>query len=366
MSDDKHNDDDRSGARPDPLPEVDVTEPAPGKTPTPVTPAPRRRGGFLAVLALLLALAAAAGTAYLYYQLIHLDADRRLAERVAAVETERDQLARRIDEVERRAREQQAALETFRDTQEQARAETERALRQSLNAAAAQAPPTSAQWQRAEVHYLLRVANHRLRLERDVPGALQLLQAADAILTELDDFALFEVRARLSDEIAALETVEGTDLQGLFLRLEALKRRVDALPLRLPIFSPEPAPAEPAATEGWWSSLVRQIGGYLRVRQVDEPVKPLLTPEQAGLLELNLRLMLERTQLAALRREQALFEDSLAAAVTWIDDYLDLDEPVVAQLRDELIELQAVPLDRPLPDVSGSLNALRAASRPAE
>lgn len=208
-------------------------------------------------------------------------------------------------------------------------------------------------------------------MERDVESALGLLRTADGMLAELDDFALHQVRARLADEIAALEAVTGTDLQGLFLRLEAAKRHLDDLPLREPRFSPETAaqtgqPAAGAEGSGWLATLERQLSAFLRVRRLDDGgLKPLLAPEEAVYLELNLRLMLERAQLAALRGEQVLYEQSLATAREWIGEYLNVDEPAAARLLEELDTLATVDLERPLPDISGSLQALEEAMEAA-
>jgi uroporphyrin-3 C-methyltransferase len=118
---------------------------------------------------------------------------------------------------------------------------------------------------------------------------------------------------------------------------------------------------ETTVEPGFWSALWEQIGGYMRFRRFEgESVRPLLAPEEEAYLELNLRLMLERAQLAALRREQAVYEQSLATAADWISSYLDLENPGVQRSLDELEALAEVELDRPLPDVSGSLGALKA------
>ncbi|HEX7036579.1 MAG TPA: uroporphyrinogen-III C-methyltransferase [Pseudomonadales bacterium] len=365
----------QSNRHPDPLgeaaePSADVgvessraaaVPPAPAEPRGSATP-PRPRGGrLLATLALLVALGALAGAGWLYYELIH-------QRDVRAVTGELETLRAELGEAEQRfaalAERQQAALEAFRERQEQARAATERALRESLSEVARQAPPSTAEWRRAEAQYLLRIANHRLLMERDVEGALRLLRAADAVITDLDDFALHDVRARLADEIAALESVTGTDVQGIFLRLEAVKGNLDELPLRLPEYLQRepPPPAEPAADD-FWSALKRQLAGMVSWRRLDAEVKPLLAPEEAVYLELNLRLQLERAQLAAVRREQMIFEESLATALEWIERYLDTRRRPVQRMLSELEELRQVDLERPLPDISGSLNALQAASR---
>ncbi len=322
-------------------------------------PPPRARGGrWLAFLALLLALGAAGGAGWLYYELIHQGTLRAVDERVAAVEQAVRAVDGQLDRLERLERQQRDELEAFRRRQQAALSATETALRESLARVARQAPPSTGEWQRAEVQYLLRIANHRLLMERDVSGALRLLRAADSILVQLDDFALHDVRASLADEIAALENVEGADVQGLFLRLEALKRDLDRLPLRLPDYlAVEEAPA-PAADD-FWSVLEERLSGFLRVRRFEGAVKPLLAPEEAVYLELNLRLMLERAQLAAVRREQLIYEESLATAEEWVRTYLDQDQRRVQRMVEEIDELLRVDLERPLPDISGSLNALR-------
>ncbi|MFU8814169.1 MAG: uroporphyrinogen-III C-methyltransferase [Pseudomonadales bacterium] len=337
---------------------AEQAEPA-GKRPTPS----RARGGrMLAALALLLSLGSLGGAGYLYYELIHRDPNQAVATQLAA------QLAAVTAQVERAdqrlaglAESQQAALQAFRERERAARAATEAALRESLAAVARQAPPSTGEWLRAEVQYLLRIANHRLLMERDAPGALQLLQAADALLTQLDDFSMHPVRARLAEEIAALEAVEGVDLQGLFLRLEVLKNELHGLPLRLPRFVVgNPSESEPVAADGGiWEAVSQHFSGYLRLRRFDAAVKPLLAPDEAVYLELNLRLMLERAQLAAVRGEQLVFEHSLTAASDWIRDHLDSGERPVQRILVELEALQRIDLQRPLPDISGSLGALR-------
>lgn len=349
--------DDPSTATPSSRPPSAATAAAAAAAAAPVRP---RGGRLISSLALLVALGALAGAGWLYYELIHQRDVRTVTGELAALRTELDEVDQRFVELAER---QQAALEAFRERQQQALAATERALRQSLNEVSRQAPPSTAEWRRAEAQYLLRIANHRLLMEHDLEGALRLLRTADAVIADLDDFGLHEVRARLADEIAALESVSGTDVQGLFLRLEAVKGELDRLPLRLPEYlQREPEPAEPPPGD-FWSSLQRRLAGMVSLRRLDAEVKPLLAPEEAVYLELNLRLQLERAQLAAVRREQAIYEESLATALEWIERYLDTSRRPVQRMLNELEALRQVELDRPLPDISGSLNALQAALR---
>ncbi len=329
-------------------------------------PRAKRPGRLLSSLSLLLALIALAGAGYLYYLLIYLQPEADTVARIEATDQRMVATDQRMVALDNRlgalASQQRDALAAQQESQEAALAASEAALLTALNDVSQQGPPSAREWQLAEAQYLLRIANHRLLMERDVPSALSLLRAADQILMELDDFSLHTVRARLADEILALSSVEGVDVQGLFLRLEALKGELDQLPLRLPEYLVDDQ-TEPDPEKSFWAVLGEEFSNYLQLRRFDGSVKPLLAPEEAVYLELNLRLMLERAQLAALRREQLIYQESLITSQEWIEAYLDLEELPVQRMIEELSSLGTLTLDRPLPDISGSLNELASVLR---
>jgi len=327
---------------------------------------PAAPGRGLAAFALLLALLASAAAGYLYLTLVYQPDP--LGARLAALE-------QRVADLEEVAAATAVDPEVIRGQIERAVAQARAALQAELRAEAPAAAPSHAtpdhqpegaaprDWQLAEVRYLLRMANHRLLLERDAPGAAALLRAADQALAALEDFGLHEARARLAEEILALESLPAVDAEGLFLQLEAIKRDLDQLPLRLPEWQPVPPAAEPPT--GWLEALWSEATRLVRFRQFDGAVRPLLAPEEAVYLELNLRLMLERAQLAGLRREQPIYDESIAAAVDWIERYLDVSTPQVARVLQGLRALQGVSLAAPLPDISGSLTVLETLAAPA-
>jgi len=313
------------------------------------------RGRFLGFLGFLTGAAGLGFAGYLYYLLVFSDPQAVVDARLAGMESRLATSARELGDLEAR---QAQSLTEFAAGQRRERDASAEQLLEAVNQLATQAPPSRREWKVAEVAYLLRIANHRLLMERDVEGALTLLRGADAILVELDDFSLFQVRAQLADEVVSLENVESNDVQGLFLRLEAVKTELGRQQQQLPSF--EEDQTEPEQDAGFWSALVDQLGGYLRFRRFDgATVQPLLAPDEAVYLELNLRLMLERAQLAALRREQIVYEQSLQTAADWIATYLDGDDPDIARVLEELSTMSAVALDQPLPDISGSLTALK-------
>ena len=333
---------------------------------------PRRGGGVLRGVTAIIAVAGLALGGYAVWMQAVATPSRAAVEQIearaleferrqqAATETERA-LARSLDSL-------QADTQAHADQLDDMRAALARGLAPTRDA-----PPTPARWRVAEVAYLLRIANHRLAMERDIGAAKALLDGADAVLADLDDFAFHEVRAQIASELLALEDHEGTDIQGAYLKLEAIKGRISQLPLRLPEYSSrrEPMPEASTAAEiapeatasGVWASLAvvgDRLSELVRFRRHEgEAVRPLLAPEQAAYLEQHLRLALERAQLALLRRDQVIFATNVTDVQAWLGAYVDANHGVTEQLLAALAELSRLNVAAPLPDISGSLRALR-------
>ena len=334
-------------------------------------PPTRRSGGLLRGITALVALAGLALGGYAVWTLTFANPSLAPLTQLEArtLELERDQqaasttgqaLAARLDSL-------QADAQTNADAVEEMRAALARGL-----APTADAPPTPARWRVAEVAYLLRIANHRLAMERDIDAAKALLEGADAVLADLDDFAFHGVRAEIASELLALDSHEGADIQGAYLKLEAVKGKLDQLPLRLPEYSSlrEPAPeaeaeqevAPEAESSVVWSSLAvvgDRLAQLVRFRRHEgEALRPLLAPDEADYLEQHLRLALERAQLALLRRDQVIFAANITAAQAWLEEYVDANHGVTEQLLAALGEAARLDVAAPVPDISGSLRAL--------
>lgn len=223
-------------------------------------------------------------------------------------------------------------------------------------------PPSERDWRLAEVEYLLRIANIRLRMERDGRGALRLLRSADDLLAELDDFALLDVRKALAGDIARVAEVPALDTEGLFLALEALEDGTERLPLATSNFTLQaPRTPPPAASQGVLERVLEALGRMVSVRtDLDRPKAPLLGAKEAWYVEQNLKLHYQQAQIALLRVSDPLYHASLNAARGWLRDYYDVGDSAVQAALARIEELDAIRLTADLPDISGSLNTLRA------
>ena len=231
---------------------------------------------------------------------------------------------------------------------------------------------TRTEWLLAEAEYLLRLANQRLNFEKDVPGALAILQAADLVLNESGDAGIYGVREQLKKETLALEGQALVDRDGIYLELEAIIGLVEKLDQK--VFASEPdaetglthsmaaadsTPEDAAQWEKWWSKLKRDLAPMVVFRKLDKPVEPLLSPEQSYYLKQNLRLMLEQSQLALMKRNQSLYEKSLTKAGEWINTYFLRSNTHTELLLNKLKTLESRNVNPDVPDISQSLLLLK-------
>ena len=215
-----------------------------------------------------------------------------------------------------------------------------------------------------EIRHLLTAASHRLTLERDVDRALAALQMAAARLAEIPDPRLALVRGQLAADLDRLqEAAQGPSLAGLILSLSDLAKQAAALPLK-PV-RPAVAPSGPAEVEGpdtasWWRRALRalrqELKGLVVISRSGESA--VLLPKEAYFLRQNLRLQLEAARLALLLKDDQQFQASLGACRDWLREHFDLGDPAARAALAMLDAAAATDLERAVPSVSRSLQAL--------
>lgn len=308
---------------------------------------------FLAALALLAAVAAGGGAYYLW---------RLQSSEAAAMQL----LQRELGQLQSQARDRDAAqardLATLRAQQ--------KTQQEALELLTARQDDThtrsSREWTLSEAEYLLQIANQRLQLDRDVASAIAAMAAANERLRDLADPALLAVRRQLAIELSALRSVPLLDREGLVLELISYAQRVDQLPLAN---APPPAgtigsTAAPAPTvaSDWrtaldaaWQALQRLV----IIRRDNQPIQPMLAPEQEYFLRQNLRLQLESARVALLRDEAESFKASLQSSADWLRQYFDTKDQAVTSAIEALDGMAQQNIRPPLPSINESLRLLR-------
>ncbi|WOG28433.1 uroporphyrinogen-III C-methyltransferase [Endozoicomonas sp. 8E] len=239
-------------------------------------------------------------------------------------------------------------------------------------------------WKLAEVEYLLSLANQRLLMSSDIQSAKALLDSADKMLLELDNYNLYPVREALAEDIASLNGLPDLDQEGLYLKLEALTRQIDQLPLMekktlqqplatVPKSSAMPSAGTPSAsapsteTAKWqavalsmlkntWESFVSL---FRFTPDRDQKITSLLSPEESIIIRQNLQLMLEQAKLSVLSRDQAIYNSSLQQASNWIEKYFPLSGAQATAMLDELKALDKITVKPVTINISRALSLLK-------
>jgi uroporphyrin-3 C-methyltransferase len=342
----------------------------PDSTSSAVAATPRR--SWSGVLALFVAVLAAAAAAYLWLKppgqdefrdqlgIIRADLDARTREMQRLVgdvesllEAERrgaDGLAVVADRLERQARQlEELPLRMGR-------------LERALENVPGVADRARTAWLLAEAEYYLRVANAQLSLAGNVDVAMRGLELADEKLRDLGDPGLTRVRNLLADEITALRAVPRPDAEGIVLKLGALARSVDTLPLA------REAPARFGGTRNVdeeltgfaraWQAILDALRSVISVKRSDATVTPLRSPEAESMLVRSLDLELQIARLAIIRSDAAAYRQSMNAAASRLQQYFDTNSTEVQSAMQSIEELAAAELPEEMPNISGSLSLL--------
>lgn len=365
-----------------------------------VAPAPRGRSvaGILALFLALIALGVASGAAYLVWRQagdsgeIASRLERQLDNRLTAMESEvassegdtDERVARAIERLTALEREVDARLAAVDDINAQLDAVSSQLAdgrgdrREALDDIAervdiaiaglrAEMGTSSQDWLLAEVEYLIRLGAQRVEMQQDATGALAMFRTADDILRQAEGIAAFGLREALANDIAELQSVETIDVDGIYVKLGALKQQVDLLRQSTSAFTGDAPALETPASDATLVDrvliFVRNVGARLAslidYRRDAETVKPVLPPKEEYYLRQNLIFQLQLAQLALLRENQQIFDRSLEEASMWVRRHFDPDHAVTETMLRTLDELTGINVTREMPDVSQSLRAVR-------
>jgi uroporphyrin-3 C-methyltransferase len=227
-------------------------------------------------------------------------------------------------------------------------------------------------WAIAEVEYLLIIAMHRLLLEKDVISALAAMEAADLRLKNLGDPGLVPVRQQLVSDMNQLRAVNHADITGMAVYLAELVDLAADLPLNSEVLtkastalaSDENRINEGPDAEPIWKKIPRllwqEIKSLVVIKRTGEAKQALLLPDEEYFLTQNLRLELESARLSVLRTDTGNLRASIMLIQSWLRQYFDTNDSAVINVMETLNQMQLIELQPALPDISSSVETLRA------
>jgi uroporphyrin-3 C-methyltransferase len=219
------------------------------------------------------------------------------------------------------------------------------------------------EWGYAEIEQSLLIANQQLQLAGNVKAALIALQDADMRLQRMERPQLTALRKALNRDMDRLRALPHVDAVGISIRLDSLIATVDRLPLAMEVRPPAPSAPENKDEGNAWLRLAHEawteLRNLVRIQHMDKPDVPLLAPPQSFFLRENLKLRILGARLALLGRDEVSYKADLKAAREWLERYYDSRNNSVIHATSVLRNLHSSEISIEVPDISGTLDALR-------
>lgn len=224
-------------------------------------------------------------------------------------------------------------------------------------------------WMLAEVVHLVTVAERRLSLLGDVRGGLALLESAEQVVKAMEEPQARALRQALIDDIQALRgaEAESIDTEGLLMRLNSTKQRVQLLEPPLLSFRSEPVKLPETIEQTrygfdlFWYKIETFTKSLVRFQENKDPnVNIAVDPQARFYLQQSITLLLDQAQLAVLRGESTTYGLALQETVDRVQRYMRIDTEEGKRVLRELNELRQQRVKQQVPTIASSLVALDA------
>ena len=214
-------------------------------------------------------------------------------------------------------------------------------------------------WGLKEVEHLLRMANHRLRIERDVAGSILALTAADKRLHELKDPRLLPVRESISKQIGKLKNFPYPDWVGISLQLDnmlaGLKQTVikKAKQSQNDLADKNEEKTSDKHISGWGKlveGVKNTINDSIKVTKEEQKLKLFINQQESEHAYEFLRGKLLSAKYAVASRDDETYHRELEAALSWLesDDTLRNKREIIGDIN----ELNDINLEPELPNIT--------------
>lgn len=325
--------------------------PSPKKPAQAAKPKDKKSGGGLGTLLALLALGAVGGaSAYGWMEL------EKLKQQLAQQDQVKQDAADNADTLFRANMAKR--FDTF-NTQQQLLKRQLGELENSVANLATEQSKDQRGWIIAEAEYLMRMANARLRLLRDVRAATEALKSADQRIADLADPSFFDVRQALALEISALQSLNPTDANGAAMKLLALNKLLSSLPpAKLIHGEPREMNETSVGEEG---SLLADLTQFIGLKKSNRPYMALPQQEDIFYLDQLMRLEIEAARHAVLRFDAVTYQHHIDNARDLLSAHYAQDHEQVKKVGEELKALSANRIFPKLPDITSSSLALNKA-----
>lgn len=337
---------------------------------------PPKSGLWFAIVILLLIIGLAAAGFYFFSQLrakqeglggeVKTELSRQINDYQGQLTAIQTQLSALQSEIAGKEEHFNKSLQSFSGLHDQKLEATRKELGDKVLQVQRQLGKTRGDWLIADAEYLLSVANERLHLVGDINTTREALEAADQRLRESGDTGVIKIREQVAKEISQIKDIKAPDIVGLYSALQTLASDTAKLSLLLPytgkpLASPETTDNSNAVSEDnseLLNSAIHELEGLVTIKRSNQPIKEVLSEDQAQFIREQLKIKLELVKIALVQEDDALYQAGLTDIKSWVEKHFNKDA-VAERFLAEIVRLQAISLRTQFPDISLSLKMLR-------
>ncbi len=213
----------------------------------------------------------------------------------------------------------------------------------------------------AELEYLVRLANTRLEATRDVKATIALLTLAQAKIQTLNDASLSPLSEALDKDLFTLQHTTSPSLEDLWLKVSTIIDQTTKLspqsmmPATQTELTKQNAENNSSVMSTWkrrFFESLEAIKDFIKIRRSTQTIEPMLTETQKGLIQENLRSLLEQIRLAILTTEDTIYQKAIKETQQWLSRYYGETDPTFQEIQNTLNALSGIQLHPVLPKIT--------------
>lgn len=214
----------------------------------------------------------------------------------------------------------------------------------------------------AELEYLVRLANTRLEATRDVKATIALLTLAQAKIQTLNDASLSPLSEALDKDLFTLQNTALPSLEDLWLKVSTIIDQTTKLSPQsmMPNTTQTDLTKQSVENNGsvmstWkkrFFESLEAIKDFIKIRRSTQTIEPMLTETQKGLIQENLRSLLEQIRLAILTTEDTIYQKAIQNTQQWLTKYYAETDPTFKEIQNTLNTLSNIQLHPALPKIT--------------
>lgn len=194
---------------------------------------------------------------------------------------------------------------------------------------------------------LVETAYLDLLLTQDPKRALMLLNQAR---TQLENKPIYiEINKNLTEKIAQLEFAAKINREEIAFELDSLKNILHDLPFKI---EPIETQSKLVETHPKLQNLFEKLKEIIVIRRVDQPIQPLLKPDQKIYLEQNLMVLFDEAQFALWQRNPKLYQANLQNIKKLISQYYVMNHNQTKLFIDKIAALATINIAPDLPNLN--------------